>query len=102
MSWKRWYRRPIVKLFLKLLPDPDYGLTEKEKEKMGEFLARSNSLIGFKAYFKLRDYALMKSFGSGVTRDEYLILYGRRLELLQLIGEAKLEADMREKKKKKD
>jgi len=90
---KRLFERWIIKQFLRITPNVEYFLKDKERERMQKWLADSHGTDKMKAYFIMRDYALMKELGTKQDRERYLILVGRRLELLHLIGEARNQYD---------
>jgi len=92
MRWTRW----LIRLLDKQAP-PGW---ENNEEERSVWLLKQFGDEGFRSYFKWRDYALLKTLGSGLNEREYLINVGRRLELLYLLGKSKEEFDREEKKKK--
>jgi len=101
---KKLFHRWIISQFIRLLPPVEYVLKPKEQEKLYKWLAESWGTKNLRSYFLTRDYAILKELGNKCDREKYLILIGRRLELLQLVSEGqnwwnKLEGEKQKKAK---
>lgn len=96
-------RNLVVRLFIRLLPSMLYAVKGEELERMNRWLAESHQGGNMSTYFRVRDYAILKQLGVKQDRETYLVLIGRRLELLQMLGEASAQSDksLRDKEKKK-
>lgn len=78
------FKRTIIKILLRLLGENiDYN--EIEDKKIVHWLQSQYSDMGFRDYFRKRDLALLKAMGIGLARDNYLIVLGKRLELMALL-----------------
>lgn len=63
----------------------DVKYNKIEDNKILNWLERQYSDIGFRNYFEKRDLTHLKKMGIGLSRDDYLIATGQRLELLSLL-----------------
>lgn len=68
-----------------------------DDEARSLWLQRQFGDSGFRAYFRSRDWALLKAMGGGLPEKEYWVNVGRRMELLYLLGRIKEETDKAEK-----
>jgi hypothetical protein len=91
----------MIRLLFKLL-DRKYNFLNRDidKEKVDDWLFRMSEDKGFRDYFKLRDYVLLKTMGQGQKDVDYWINVGARRELLFLLGKADEQRRLRESKKK--
>jgi len=60
-----------------------------DETKMSDWLSDSFCDDGFQSYFKKRDLIILKSLALANSWDDVLRLQGKRLELLQLLAEAR-------------
>jgi len=90
----------VYRLFLSRVRSHTYALTSEEVTAATVWLADSHKGSGLKAYFKMRDYAVLKEMAQGLSQEAYWMMIGRRKELLHLMGTAKSEFDKEEKQKK--
>lgn len=77
-------KKLLISILFRLLSNPS-TYAEIDEASLEKWLLWTYKDRGFREYFKKRDYQLLKAIGNGVSRDEYLILLGRRLELLSLL-----------------
>lgn len=74
-----------------------------DKKELEDWAWQSFDNRGFKSYLAYEDLKILKSMSFGKERDEYMILIGRRLQLLYLADEMRkafeLKKSAEEKKK---
>lgn len=78
-------------LILKLLRifDDSFKLDYKaiDKKAFDEWAFRSFDNVGWRSYFAYEDLKILKEMSYGKDRDQYMVLVGRRLQLLYLFDE---------------
>lgn len=80
-------RQYLIRILFRLL-DFRYDYKDIDDKKVAAFLINLFSSLQFREYFRKRDLQLLKSMGQGLTRDNYLIILGQRLELMHLLDQA--------------
>lgn len=93
----------LIKLLLWLL-DSEARIVS-DKRNIDEWLSFSCNHPGFRQYAMDRNYKFLKELGGGygaqpLPRDNYVLKFGQRIELILLEGKAKLAFQEQEKKKK--
>ena len=73
------------------------GAVDKEKEQ--EMFWGIYSTREFRNYIARRDLTILQLLGEGVSREEYLIYLGRRIEIGILLREAKRSFEIVEKER---
>ena len=94
------FKRILIKILFRLLGQ-DIKYTEIEDKKIVHWLETQYADMGFRSYFRRRDLKLLKIMGIGLTRDNYLITLGQRLELMALLQAINKAYTAREKKVEK-
>ena len=89
----------LTKLFIRISPNEDFMISEKDREKMEEWLADSFDRGVLGHWFKARNYAVLKELGGMHDRERDLLNKGRRLELLHFYGQAKVLSEKRKRNK---
>ena len=92
------WRRIVIQILFWLLKTPTsyQGINVK---LANDWLARQHQDMGFREYFRMRDYQLLKIVGGGVGRTEYELTVGQRLELLGLLQKVETAFKIAAKKK---
>jgi len=89
----------FLKFLIRFLKVPKVkGAVDKEKEQKmfwGLYPTRE-----FRNYISRRDLQILQILGEGVSREEYLIYLGQRIELGLLLRNAKQSFEAVEKKRK--
>jgi len=83
-------KRLIIGLLLRLLDSSakiDYKQIDKKAVEDWAFYSFDNK--GFRSYFAYEDLKILKELSFGKDRDAYMILVGRRLQLLYIFDEMK-------------
>ena len=92
-------RNLLLKFLIRFLKVPEVkGNVDKGKEQKmfwGIYPTRE-----FRNYIARRDLTILQLLGEGVSREEYLIYLGQRIELGLLLRNAKQSFEAVEKKKK--
>jgi len=92
-------RNLLLKFLIRFLKVPKVkGTVDKEKEQKmfwGIYSTRE-----FRNYIARRDLTILQLLGEGVSREEYLIYLGQRIELGLLLRNAKQSFETVEKKRK--
>ncbi len=85
-----WIKRRCLGLLIRIL-DSSLGVdyTKIDKKAAEEWAFHSFDDVGFRSYFKYEDLKILKELSFGKDRDAYMILVGRRLQLLYLFDEMK-------------
>jgi len=83
-------KRKIIGLLLRML-DRSAKIDYKriDKRAVEEWAFRSFDDRGWRSYFAYEDLRILKELSFGKSRDEYMVLVGRRLQLLYLFDEMK-------------
>lgn len=79
---KKW----LIGILFRLLDDKDYQ--NIDDKQVTAFLVNIFSSLQFREYFRKRDLQLLKRLGQGLTRDDYLITLGQRLEIMHLLDQS--------------
>jgi len=81
-------KRLVLKILLRLL-DASFTVDYKQMDKKAveDWAWRSFDDRGWRSYFAYEDMKILKELSFGKDRDTYLILVGRRLQLLYLFDE---------------
>lgn len=92
------WRRIAIRILFWLLNTPTSyrGINDK---LANDWLVRQHQDMGFREYFRKRDYQLLKIAGGGVGRTEYELVVGQRLELLGLLQKIETAFKIAAKKK---
>lgn len=92
----------IIKLLFWIL-ERRYKFLYKDidKGKVDDWLLNLSVDQGFRDYFQLRDYTLLKTIGQGMKENDYWMNVGRRIELLFMLGKAEEQKRLNDSKKKK-
>ena len=92
-------RNLLLKFLIRFLKVPEVkGAVDKEKEQKmfwGIYPTRE-----FRNYISRRDLQILQILGEGVSREEYLIYLGQRIELGLFLRNAKQSFETVEKKRK--
>ena len=92
-------KKIFLKFLIRFLKVPEVkGDVDKEKEQKmfwGIYPTRE-----FRNYISRRDLQILQILGEGVSREEYLIYLGQRIELGLLLRNAKQSFETVEKKRK--
>ena len=87
-------KRIILHIALKLLRIPPIkGNIDRDKE----FFGNMYPIKAFRDYISQRDLELLQLLGGSVSREDYLIYLGQRVELGLLLQKAKKDFDIIEK-----
>ena len=62
---------------------------QMDKKAVEEWAYRSFDDKGWRSYFAYEDMKILKEMSFGKSRDDYMMLFGRRLALLYLFDEMK-------------
>lgn len=88
----------LTRLLFKLL---DGHIVQKydmiEVKKMERWLLSGYEDSGWKSYFAKEDIKLLKSMATGLDREKYWMMIGRRLQLLYLYNDMKQVFDNKKK-----
>lgn len=79
----------------------DIRYDEIDDKRIANWKQRQYADMGFRDYFRKRDLKLLKLMGIGLTRDNYLIALGQRLELMALLQTIDQSGKIRGKKGRK-
>lgn len=95
-------KRIIIGLLLRLL-DSSLKIDYKQidKKALEEWAWRSFDDRGFRSYLGYEDLKILKELSFGKERDQYMILIGRRLQLLYLADEMRKAAELRKSREEK-
>ena len=91
-------KKIFLKFLIRFLKVPEVkGAVDKEKEQ--EMFWGIYSTREFRNYIARRDLTILQLLGEGVSREEYLIYLGRRIEIGILLREAKRSFEIVEKER---
>ena len=81
--------KKIIRRMLLRLLDRSVRIDYKQIDKRAveEWAYRSFDDKGWRSYFAYEDLRILKELSFGKSRDEYMVLVGRRLQLLYLFDE---------------
>jgi len=77
----------IIRVLLKLL---HIDLSPIDTKRIKMFLWTAYPQQGFQDYIKERDMTILQEIGNGLTREEYLIKLGQRVEIGMLKSQSKV------------
>ncbi len=89
----------LIKILFRLLKTP-LG-REVDTKQMQEWLGNQFPLKTFRDYITTRDLSLLQMLGEGLSREDYLLTLGQRIELGKLLTEAKNAFAKSEKERKR-
>lgn len=92
-------RQLIIKLLFRLLDDRKETFKGISEKVLLDYLARQKQTVGFHEYWRKRDLQILKTFGTPLSREAYLIQLGRRLEHFKLLKDVKDAFDRQSKLK---
>ena len=83
-------KRLLIRFALRLL-DSSFKVDYKQidQKAVEDWAYKSFDDKGWRSYFAYTDMKILKEFSFGKDRDQYMILVGRRLQLLYLFDEMK-------------
>ena len=90
----------ILKILLRLL-DVSFDYKKIDKQAFEDWAFRSLDDVGWKSYFAYEDLRILKELSFGKERDQYMILIGRRLQLLYLYDEMRKAAENKKSKEER-
>jgi len=94
--------RIIIGLLLRLLDrSAKIDYRQIDKKAFEEWAFASFDSKGFRSYFAYEDLKILKEMSFGKDRDQYMILIGRRLQLLYLFDEMKKAVENRKSEEEK-
>src|SRR3990167_1205272 len=91
-----WIKRRCLGLLVRIYDDSlkiDYK--KIDKKALEEWCWRSFDDKGFRSYLGYTDLQILKELSFGKDRDQYMVLIGRRLQLLYLADEMKKAVEMK-------
>ena len=94
--YMNWFKRGILGLLVRMYDNSlriDYK--QIDKKALEEWAWRSFDDRGFKSYLGYEDLKILKELSFGKDRDQYMILIGRRLQLLYLANEMRKAVEMK-------
>ena len=95
-------KRFIVGLLIRLFDSSmKTNYKQIDRKAFDDWAFRSFDDIGWRSYFANEDLKILKELSFGKNRDDYMILIGRRLQLLYLFDEMKKSAENRKSKEEK-
>jgi hypothetical protein len=71
-----------------------------EQDRVNVWLSRLYPVQEFQDYTSKELYKLLKVMGGGIEGKEYWTAYGRRMALLALLHDSKVQFDIEERKKR--
>ena len=88
--FKNMIKRFLVRLVLRLL-DSSFRIDYKQidRKALEDWASRSLDDRGWRSYFAYEDMKILKEMSFGKDERSYMILVGRRLQLLYLFDEMK-------------
>ncbi len=82
----------LIKILIRLIKVP-VSITSINKEKEEEMFWGLYPLKEFRDYVSRRDMQILQTLGEGVSRDDYQMYLGQRIELGMLLRTAKQAFD---------
>lgn len=79
-------RRLLLKIVFRILGGQD-NYSDLDKKKVSIWLAQQYGHYGFREYYRVRAYRLLKDLAMGLEGRDYWIKIGQRFELLSLLNE---------------
>lgn len=95
-------KRGLLYLTIRLLDGTfvvDYKKIDKKALENWAYDSFDNA--GFRSYFAYEDMKILKELSFGKERDAYMILVGRRLQLLYLFDEMRKVSEMKKSRNEK-
>ena len=95
-------KRIIIKILLRLL-DASFSVDYKQidKQALENWAFNSFDDRGWRSYFAYEDMKILKELSFGKDRDAYMILIGRRLQLLYLFDEMRKAVENKKTREEK-
>lgn len=93
-------RKILIKVLIWLMDNHEsyHGINDLV---IADWLARQRNEPGFQDYFRKRDLQILKTIGTGLSKEAYDIHVGQRLELLYLLQKVDQSFAAMEKRSKK-
>jgi len=86
----------IIRVLLRLL---HIELTPIDTKRIKMFLWTAYPQQGFQDYIKERDMSILQEMGNGLTREDYLIKLGQRIEIGMLKSQGKVSFEKIERER---
>ena len=86
----------IIRVLLRLL---HIELTPIDTKRIKMFLWTAYPQQGFQDYIKERDMSILQEMGNGLTREDYLIKLGQRIEIGMLKSQSKVSFERIERER---
>ena len=90
----------LLKILFRLLNLPD-SRNEVDTIRIAKWAGSQYPEKGFRDYIAKRGFNILQSMGEGLSRDDYLMHIGMRMELGKLLTEAKINFERMENEIKK-
>lgn len=97
-----YFKRKILGLLVRMYDNSlciDYK--KIDKKALEEWAWRSFDDRGFRSYLGYEDLKILKELSFGKDRDQYMVLIGRRLQLLYLADEMRKAVEMKKSAEEK-
>ena len=96
------FKRKILGLLIRMY-DSSLHIDYKQidKKALEEWAWRSFDDRGFKSYLGYEDLKILKELSFGKDRDQYMVLVGRRLQLLYLADEMRKAVELKKSAEEK-
>lgn len=97
-----YFKRKILGLLVRMYDNSlriDYK--QIDKKALEEWAWRSFDDRGFKSYLGYEDLKILKELSFGKDRDQYMVLIGRRLQLLYLADEMRKAVELKKSAEEK-
>lgn len=96
---KRFLLSSLIRLF-----DSTLKIEYKQIDKKAweEWAFRSFTDKGFRSYFAYEDLKILKELSFGKDRDHYMLLVGRRLQLIYMFDEMRRSVELRKTRQEKE
>lgn len=97
-----YFKRKILGLLVRIY-DKSLRIDYKQidKKALEEWAWRSFDDRGFKSYLGYEDLKILKELSFGKDRDQYMVLMGRRLQLLYLADEMRKAVELKKSAEEK-
>ncbi|HOJ16488.1 MAG TPA: hypothetical protein PLC43_04880 [Caldisericia bacterium] len=91
----------FIKLLFKLIDRGPKTKDEVKEKIIQQWLTDQFEDIRVREYINYRDTSILRQIGYGLSRDDYLIWVGRRLEVLDLLNSINNAGKVKERNKNK-
>jgi hypothetical protein len=97
-----WIKRRCIGLLMRIY-DSSLKIDYKkiDKKALEEWAWKSFDDKGFRSYLGYEDLKILKELSFGKDRDQYMILIGRRLQLLYLADEMRKAVELKKSEEEK-